>query len=146
MDELELTRRDEEIESANNADGETGLTRRNEEMDWVNHAGGGPATLREILDRAASEADWVEIIQALVRDAKRGGAIGARAAEVLCRYRWGTLTRETGSEREPAPIEIIEIDVRPREMESGGNATFRKRRRPHVGGALARGTEGGVRE
>ena len=122
------------------------LTRRNEEMDWVNHAGGGPATLREILDRAASEADWVEIIQALVRDAKSGGVIGARAAEVLCRYRWGPLTREAGSEREAAPIEIIEIDVRTRETESGGNTTIRKRRRRQVDGAYARGTGGGVRE
>ena len=93
----------------------------------------GTMNLREILDKGASKDDWVEIIRALVNQAKKGGAEGARAAEVLCRYRWGnpTSVSDAAGSREPAPVEWIRIEVQKNEAEEEKG----KSRRPAIGRA-----------
>lgn len=96
--------------------------------------------LREILDKGASKQDWVEIIRALVNAAKQGGAEGARAAEVLCRYRWGNPTSISDADgaRDPAPVEWIRIEMQKSEREEEKE----KRHRPQVARAKKNTNQG----
>lgn len=67
---------------------------------------------RELIDAAVTDADWLEIIVAAMKDAKAHDRDAGIARTFLVSYRFGLPTQLIGGDPEAAPIEVIEI-VRP---------------------------------